>query len=153
VSDKKMTLLEKITADLKAAMTARDELTVSVLRLLKSAIQNQEIAKGKKATGLNEEEVQQVATSEAKKRRDSIEAFTKGGRDDLASQEAKELKIIESYLPQQLSEEEIGKIVQEVVAASAGEKNFGKIMSQVMARVKGQANGTVVSRLLKEALK
>jgi hypothetical protein len=147
-----MTTNEKLAVDLKEAMINRDELVVSVLRLAKSAIHNQEIAKQKKDKGLNEEETVQVLMSEAKKRRDSIEAYTAGHRDDLASQEAKELKIIEKYLPSQLSEVEIKKIVEEVVAKSGDEKNFGKIMGAVMARAAGRADGTVVSKAVKAAL-
>jgi uncharacterized protein len=146
-----MALLETILTDLKAAMVKRDELTVSVLRLIKSAVHNQEIVKMKKDKGLTDDEVLQVVMSEAKKHRDSIEAFAKGGRDDLVSQETKELKIIEKYLPQQLSEEAVATIVTEIVSGAA-DKNFGKIMGQVMARVKGQADGTMVSRLVKAAL-
>jgi uncharacterized protein YqeY len=146
-----MTLLEQITADLKEAMARRDELVVSVLRLIKSAVHNQEIAKMKKDKGLTAEEVLEVIATEAKKRRDSIDAFAKGGRDDLVSQETKELKIIERYLPKPLAEDELSKIIKQVIAASA-DKNFGKIMGQVMSRVKGQADGTVVAKLVKAAL-
>jgi uncharacterized protein len=147
-----MTTLEKINDDLKTAMSKREELMVSVLRLIKSAVHNQEIAKKKKEKGLTDEEVIQVVSSEAKKRRDSIDAFQKGGRQDLVDQEQKELAIITTYLPQQLSEEVITKIVQEVVVGSPDEKNFGKIMGQVMARVKGQADGTLVSKVVKATL-
>lgn len=148
-----MTIKEKLEVDLREAMVNRDELVVSVLRLVKSAIHNQEISKQKKDKGLSDEETLQVLMTEAKKRRDSISLFRQGEREDLASQEEKELKIIEKYLPMQLAEEEVRKIVQEVVAKSGEDKNFGKIMGAVMSQVKGQADGTLVSRLVKETLK
>lgn len=148
-----MSLFEKINRDYKSAFTKKDEFSVGVLRLIKSAIQNEEIAKKKKDSGLSEEEVLRIFLSEAKKRRDSIEVFTKGGRIDLAAKEQRELDFITTYLPKQLSEEEVKKIVQEVVASlGEGIPNFGAVMGKVMARVKGQADGTVVSRLVKEQL-
>lgn len=144
---------ERIEGDLKEALVKKEALKVSVLRLLKSAIHNQEIAKKKKDKGLSSEETRQVIFSEAKKRRDSIEAFQKGGREDLVAKEQQELKIIEAYLPRQLGEDEVKKVVQEVIDSFGdGERQFGQVMGQVMARLKGQADGALVSKVVKESL-
>jgi len=141
----------RIDQDLKKALMKKDELKVSVLRLLKSDIHNQEIAQKKKK--LSDTEVQQVIFFEAKQHMDSVEAFQKGGRDDLLIKEKKELQIIEQYLPKQLSKDEIKKIVQEIIESLGnGEKNFGQVMGQVMQKVKGQADGKTVSRIVKESL-
>jgi len=146
-----MNIQQRIEGDLKKALTSGDQIVVSTLRMLKSAVHNKEISQKKKK--LSDEEIQKVLTSEKKKRQDSIDAFRKGGRDDLVAQEEKESKIIEQYLPEQLSEEEIKKVVQGIMTGmNDEEEQFGKIMSQVMAKVKGQADGRVVSRAVKEAL-
>jgi hypothetical protein len=148
-----MTTYEKINADLKEAMTQRDELRVSVLRLLKSALHNQEIAKKKKDKGLTEEEVLAVISSEAKKRRDSIEAYKKGQRDDLVSQEENELKLVMAYLPQQLTEEEVTKVVQDILASFGdGPKQFGQVMGKAMAKLKGRTDGNLVGKVVKDLL-
>lgn len=150
-------LKEKIQADTKEAMRAKEELRLSVLRMLSSAIHNREIekrAKSGKEEIITEEETVAVIRSEAKKRRDAIAEFEKGGRKDLADKEAAELKILESYLPAEISEEEIAETVKEVVAG-AGEvtgKDFGRVMGEVMKRVKGQASGEKVVHAVKKAL-
>ncbi len=144
-----MPLVQKIDQDLRAAMTERDALTVSVLRMVKSALHNQQIALKKKE--LSEAEVLSVLQNQAKRRRESIEAFTKGERKELALKERHELEIIERYLPVQLSPEEIKKVVQSVISASA-EKNFGLVMRAAMAKLKGQADGALVSKTVKELL-
>lgn len=147
---------EKIQEDIKAAMREKDELRLSVLRMLAAAMHNREIEKRAKAGAgeLTEEEVLTTVRSEAKKRRDAIAEFTKGARADLVEKESAELKILEAYLPQKLSDEEIEKIVQEVIAG-AGEisaKDFGRVMGEAMRRVKGQADGERVSMLVRREL-
>jgi uncharacterized protein YqeY len=145
-----MSLQETIDQDLKGAMIQKKELVVSVLRMLKSALHNQVIAKKKKK--LSDEETLGIILSQAKKCKDSIEAFKKGSRDDLVEKEEQELKIIKQYLPKQLSSKEINKIVQEVIGQVGDEKNFGKVMGQVMGRVKGRADGNVITQIVKESL-
>ncbi len=148
-----MTTYEKINADLKEAMAQRNELKVSVLRLLKSALHNQEIAKKKKDKGLSEEEVLEVISSEAKKRRDSIEAYKKGQRDDLVSQEENELKLVMAYLPQQMNEEEVKKVVQDILASFGDRpKQFGQVMGKAMVKLKGRTDGNLVSKVVKDLL-
>lgn len=145
-----MSLQETIDRDLKKAMIQKDELAVSVLRMLKSALHNRIIAKKKKK--LSDQETLEVISSQAKQHKDSIEAFKKGNRDDLVKKEEREFEVIKQYLPKQLSVQEIKKIVQEIIGPMGDEKDFGRVMKQVMGRVKGQADGQVVSQVVKEIL-
>lgn len=146
-----MPISAQIDKDLKQAMVGKDELAVTVLRMLKSAMHNQEIAKRKK--GLTDEEITQVIASQAKQRQEAIAAFGLGGREELKAKEEKELKIIAKYLPEQLSGEAITKIVQEVITSMPeAERNFGAVMKRVMGRVKGQASGQAVSQAVKASL-
>jgi len=143
-----MELQERIENDLRAAMVAKDETLVSVLRLFKNAFHNQVIAKKRKLT---EEEAIEVLLSQSKQRKDSIEAYTQGGRDDLAEKEKKELQIIGQYLPTPLSEGEIKKVVQGVIdTLETADKNFGSVMGQVMGKLKGRVDGKEVARIVKE---
>ena len=145
---------EKIQQDLKDAMRAKDELRLSVLRMLSAAIHNREIEKRPKSgeAELGEEEIITTIRSEAKKRRDAIVEFEKGGRKDLADKESAELKILAAYLPVELSDEEVEKIVREVVAGfgEVTKKDFGRVMAETMKRVKGQASGDRVSAWVKK---
>lgn len=148
-----MTTSETIERDIRQALTGHDELMVSVLRLVKSELHNFAIAKKKKEEKLTEEDVVTVLSAQAKQCKDSIAAYEQGDRPDLASREKKELEIIEKYLPEQLSDEEIKKVVQAIVeSVGSGASNFGAVMGQAMARLKGKADGTAVSRIVKEAL-
>ncbi len=143
-----MNLKDKIQEDLSGAIKAHDETRVSVLRMLKAAVMKFEVS-GKQKKDASDEEVLQIIGKEAKQRKESIEAFRKGGREDLVSKEETELKILQNYLPQQLTEEELKKIVREVIAQTGahGKGDFGKVMSAVMGRVKGRAEGTMVSKV------
>lgn len=147
-------LLNKINTDLKEAMRNKDTQTVSVLRMLVSAINNEAIALKKKEAGLSEDEEIKVLKREAKKRKDSIQQYEVGGRPELAEQEKKELNILNQYLPEEMGEEEVKKIAQEIISGM-GEvlpNQFGQVMGQVMAKVKGQADGGLVSKVVKEML-
>lgn len=144
-------LLEKINQDLKQAMKSKDTGTTSVLRLLIAAWRNQEITlRQGQAVELTEAQAIETVSSEIKKRRDSIEAYTKGGRQELADKEAGEIKILEKYLPEQLAEIELEKIIKEIIGAGASD--FGKVMGQAMAKVKGRADGVKVGALVKKLL-
>ena len=146
-----MLLQDKLTEDMKSAMKAGDTLKVSVLRLLRSELKYAEIAKGQPLT---EDDVLQATAREAKKRREAIEQFEKGGRTDLVEKETAELKILSEYLPEQLSEQEVAGIAREVIrelhATSKADK--GKVMGALMQRLRGKADGkmvnVVVDRLL-----
>lgn len=145
-------LKEKLTDDLKTAMKNADQLTVGVLRLLIAAIKNKEI---EKRAQLSDEEVLQVLSSEAKKRKDSIDMFNRGGREDLAKKEKEELSILEQYLPKQLSAEEVKKIIEdkiETLRSASGDISFGNTMKEVMKELKGKADGKLVSEIIKEKL-
>ena len=138
-------------ADLLEAVRSKDELRRSALRLIKAGLQSEEKSKGK---ALGEDEVVQVLSREAKRRRESIEAFKDGNRPDLVEKEEAELAIIAGYLPQQLTADEVTEIarsvIEEVGAQGPGER--GKVMGRLMPRVKGKADGKIVSRIVGELL-
>lgn len=141
----------KIQSDLNQALKNKKETEVSTLRLLLSEIHNQEIAK---QAELTKEDIIKVIQREVKKRKESIEAYQKGKRDDLVAKEKQELEILNKYLPQQLSSQELETIIQSVIkeTGASGMADFGKVMGAVMARVKGQADGKEVGELIKKAL-
>jgi len=144
-------LKQTVEEQIKVALKAGETLRLSTLILLLSAINNEEIAKQKE---LSEEEIIAVVQHQAKQRKEAIEAYEKGGREELAAKERQELEILNKFLPQQLSEEEVKKIVLEVVAGLSDDdkKNFGKIMGSAMTRLKGQTEGNIVSKVVKEIL-
>ena len=146
-----MSFLQRLDDDLKAALKASDSLKVSVLRMTKAALKNRQIDKG---GDLSEEDVSAVLSTAAKQRRESIEQFSKGGREDLAAKERLELIILQSYLPKQLSPEELdGIIIGAIKEISAkGLKDMGKVMRLVMSRAKGAADGKIVGQRVKDLL-
>ena len=147
-----MALLQQIDEDLKVAMKARDELKVSCLRLLKAAVSNQAIEKGKQV--LEDGELQEVIGKLIKQRQESVEAFTKGGRPEMAEKEAREAAILKAYLPPAMSEAELKALIQAAVqeAAASGPQAMGVVMKAVMPKVAGRAEGKVVNQLVREAL-
>ena len=163
-----MNLKEKINQDFKDAFKSKEELRVSVLRMLNSGIKNKEMDKRTKlvkagtqdeavlakASQLLDEEVLDVIGAEAKRRKDSIGQYKNGGRPELAIQEDRELAILSVYLPEQMGEEEIRKIVVESIKESgaAGVADLGKVMKVLMPRVKGKADGGLVNKIVKEEL-
>ncbi len=132
-------------------MKAKDGTKVSVLRFLMAAIKNREI---ELKDSLDDEQVLQEIVSSAKKRRESIEAFRDAGREDLAVKEEAELAILEEYLPEQLSAEEVRKVVQEAILSvgASSPADMGKIMKEVMPKVRGKADGKMVNQIVKESL-
>lgn len=144
---------EQIEQDLKKAQKAKDEVSLTTLRMLKSALHNQEISLKQKE--LKDGEVLKVVATEVKKHKDSIEAYRQGERGDLAQKEEVELAILEKYLPEQLGDEEIRRVVAEILDKNPELKDpkaFGKVMSQVMAQLKGQADGQIVNQIVKELI-
>jgi len=137
---------------LKQAMIAKDELKLSTLRMLLSAVQASE-TQGEKHDA-TEEEIAGLVGREIKRRKEAIEEFTKGGREDLAKKEHQELEILEAYLPPQLSPEEVEGIVKQAIQSTgaASAANFGKAMKEVSAKTKGRADGKMVSELVKKLL-
>jgi len=132
-------------------MKAKDGTKVSVLRFLMAAIKNREI---ELKDSLDDEQVLQEIVSSAKKRRESIEAFRDAGREDLAVKEEAELAILEEYLPEQLSAEEVRKVVQEAILSvgASSPADMGKIMKEVMPKVRGKADGKMVNQIVQESL-
>lgn len=146
-----MGLVNQIEQDLINALKSHDETKSSTLKLLKSAIKNKEIALGK---DLEEAETQEIVAKEIKQRRDSIAQYQQGGRQDLVQKEQAELDILQSYLPEQLSEAKIIKLVDEAIAKTnaASPSDMGKIMAALMPLVKGKADGSLVSQIVKNML-
>src|SRR5437867_11615169 len=149
-----MALSEQIQKDITAAMKARDEQRLSTLRMIKTALKNREI---EKMAPLDDKESQQVLSTLIKQRKDSIEQFTKGGRQELADKEAAEIKLIETYLPKAAGEEEIVAGVKAVIAemGSPAMKDMGSVMKNVMARFSAagmRVDGKLVSETVKKEL-
>jgi hypothetical protein len=145
-------LEEKIMNDYKEAMKNRDTIKSSALSFLRAELINVAIAKKKKI--LDDNEVIAVIRKQIKARQDSIEQFIQGSRQDLADKEAKESAILKSYLPQELSPDEIKEIIEEAIASTAaqGIKDMGKVMKEVTIKISGRADGKTVSDLVKEML-
>lgn len=161
-------LKEKINQDIKQAMIEKQELLLLVLRGINASIHNKEIekrtklsktekdlAKLEEQSKLSNDEIIDVISSEAKKRRDSIFEFGKGGRQDLVDKETKELEIIQKYLPEQMGEDAIREIVKKAIeeTGAVAPKDTGKVMAKIMPQVKGKADGGVVSKIVGELLK
>lgn len=146
-------LLEQIKTDLKTAQKQKDEIVVSTLRFLLAALYNKEIEL-KKRGQLSDEEAIGVIRQQVEQHKESIRAYRKGKRDDLAEKEEKELAILSKYLPQQISPEELEKIVKETIGemGEVGEKDFGRIMGRVMGKVRGRAEGKLVAEMVKKLL-
>ena len=147
-----MTLQEKIQSHLADAMRSKDQLRLGVLRMMKTAVKNKEIEKMKP---LDEGEVIAVMNTLVKQRKDSVEQFRKGGREELAQKEEAEIKIIEEYLPAAASEDDIRSAVEEAIqeTGAASIKDMGKVMKATMARLVGKtADGSRVSQVVKEKL-
>lgn len=147
-----MTLGEKIEADLKEALKSKDAIRVSTLRMLKAGMQNSAIEK--RVEKLEDKDVISVVSKQVKQHRESIDGFTKGGRPDLVDKEKAELAILETYMPKQLSTEELKALIKSVVekVGAKSKADMGKVMKAVMEEVKGQADGKLVNQLVSEEL-
>jgi uncharacterized protein YqeY len=142
---------EQLSEDMKVAMKSGDKLRLSVVRMLISELKNEKIAKGAE---LDEASERRVLTSYAKKRKEAMDAARVGGREEIAQREQQELDITMSYLPKQLSDDELRAVVKKHVEASGngGAQAFGVVMKSVMAEVGGQADGKIISSLVREML-
>jgi len=144
-----MSILEKIDNDLKQALKEHEELKLSVLRMVKTALKNAEIAaKGE----LSDADAMKVLSTQAKQRKDAIVQYEKGGRQDLADKEKQELTIIETYLPEQMGEDEIRKIVADKISTVGADANFGQVMGMVMKEAGQNADGQIVRRIVQEEI-
>ena len=146
-----MNLNDRIMNDLKGAMKNKDSFKLSVIRMVKGAIQLEKINKKR---DLNDEEVIDVISKQIKLRKDSINEFEKAGRNDLADTTKKEVEVLNEYMPEQLSSEEVNKIIDEAFAKvnPTSQKDMGLIMKEVTPKVKGKADMGEVSRIIKEKL-
>jgi uncharacterized protein YqeY len=147
-------LKKKLQEELKQSMLARTELKTSVLRMLLSALNYYEIQKGGAGYEATDEDVLTIIQKEAKQRRDSIEEFKKANRMELVDKETKELEMLQAYLPQQMSEDEIKSLVKDTVNQTGAKTitDMGKVMGALMQKVKGKADGGLVSKIVREFL-
>ena len=143
-----MTFQERLDSDLKEAMRAKDATTLGVLRMLKSALKYTAIEKSDAEAELSDAEAVQVVRKQAKQRQDSIESFEKGGRAELAAKEKKELSILQSYLPQAMTGDELSKVVRETIAeiGATSKAQMGAVMKALQAKVAGRADGKTLSQ-------
>lgn len=160
-----MISLKQIETDLVTAMKAKDQLSVEVLRGLKTRIQNEKTAargRPEQSEGslisddkeLSEDQIIALVKNEVKRRKESAETYKTGGRAELAEKELNEAKVLEKYLPDQMSEDQINAVITEVLSANSfTPADFGKAMGQVKAKVGNNADGSLVAKLLKEKLK
>ena len=149
-----MTLSQRIDSDLKEAMRAKDTTKLSVLRMLKSALKYGAIAKAGAEAELSDGEAAQVIRKQVKQRQDSIESFEKGGRAELADKEKEELAILNAYLPQPMSAEEISKVVRETIAevGATSKAQMGAVMKALQAKVAGRVDGKTLSAEVQKQL-
>ncbi|WP_085523324.1 GatB/YqeY domain-containing protein [Tuberibacillus sp. Marseille-P3662] len=149
-----MSFNERLTQDMKTAMKSKDKTKLSVLRMLKASLQNDAIKLGKDVAAMTEDEVLTVLSRELKQRKDSLQEFENAARDDLVTETQKEIEIIDIYMPERLSEADLTAIIDEVIneVGATSPADMGKVMSAIMPKIKGQADGALVSQLVKDRL-
>lgn len=148
-----MGLKEKLQGDLTEAIRSRDEMSSGTIRMILTAITNEEVS-GKSARVLTDAEIITVLSREAKKRREAAEAYKDAGREDRAAAELEEGKVISRYLPEQLSEDDIKKIIADAISetGASGPSGMGLVMKSIQPKIAGRADGGLVSSLVKAAL-
>ncbi|MBO8171400.1 MAG: GatB/YqeY domain-containing protein [Bacillaceae bacterium] len=146
-----MDIYQQLNNDMKQAMKEKDKARLSVIRMIKSSLKNEEINQGRE---LGEEEVLAVLSRELKQRRDSLQEFENAGRADLVEGVKEEIEILQQYMPEPLSEEEIEELVREAIKSTGaeGKKDMGRVMSHLMPQVKGRADGKRVSSIVQKHL-
>jgi uncharacterized protein len=150
-----MSLKDQITEEIKAAMKAQDKVRLETLRGIKKVLLEKEVSvRPSGQTELTPEQELEALSQIAKQRRDSIDQYQKVGREDLANQEALELAIVETYLPKQMTDEEVAQVIEQIIAAvgATSAKDMGKVMGPAMQQLKGKADGKKVQDLVKEKL-
>ncbi|WP_050180926.1 GatB/YqeY domain-containing protein [Domibacillus robiginosus] len=147
-----MSLLGRLNDEMKQAMKNKEKEKLTVIRMLKAALQNESIKAG--GRDLTEEEELTVLSREVKQRKDSLHEFEKAGREDLVAKIQTELTYVNEYMPEQLSEEEVSAIVDKTIAdtGASAKSDMGKVMAALMPQVKGKADGSLVNRLVQEKL-
>lgn len=146
-----MSLLDTLKKDMISAMKAKDKDTLSVVRMLKASVQNEQIKVGH---DLTPDEENALMAKEYKQRKDSLAEFEKGGRQDLVDATQKEMEVVAKYMPKQMTADEVQKVVEETINEVNAEsmKDFGKVMGAIMPKVKGKADGKVVNETVKKVL-
>ncbi|PWA12473.1 hypothetical protein DCC39_05520 [Pueribacillus theae] len=146
-----MSLDKLLMEHMKQAMKNKEKDKLSVIRMVRSSLQNEAIKLGRELT---EEDELTVLTREVKQRKDSLLEFDKAGREDLVNNVESEIKVLEAYLPTQLTDKELEQIVQETISevGATSKKDFGKVMGAIMPKVKGKADGSVVNKLVQQHL-
>jgi hypothetical protein len=146
-----MTLAERLNEDMKLAMKSQDKLRLSVLRMIRAAVKNQEIERKRP---LDDGELIDVLSREIKQRKDSLQDFEKAGRTDLAEQVTAEIEIISAYLPKPLTDEEVTALVQQTIqeTGASSKADMGKVMAALMPKVKGRADGKLVNQIVSKFL-
>lgn len=149
-----MALKAQLDANLKTAMLGGDKFRADVLRGLKAVILNEEVAQGKRDTGLDDSAIEQLISKEVKKRADSAEQYEAAGRPELAEAEKQESAVLVAYLPEQLSEDEIQKTIDATVTelGASGPQDMGRVIGAVKAKLGNTADGAVIARLVKQVL-
>lgn len=146
-----MNILNQLNEDMKTAMRAKERDKLTTIRMIKASIQNEEIKKGAE---LNDEEILAILSREKKQRLESFTEFEKAGREDLTEKLTAELEVVEKYLPEQLSDEEVRTLVKETIAEVGAEsmQDMGTVMSNVMPKLQGRADGDQVNAMVRELL-
>lgn len=149
-----LTLEQKLEKDIKDALLSGDKVRATTLRTIKAVLLNVKVAQGKRDSGLNDEEVQAVLTKESKKRQESADLYKQGGNQVKAEAELTEKTVIDSYLPEQLSEAEVAAMVDEAIkqTGASGPQDMGKVIGQVKGKAGAAADGAMVARIAKEKL-
>ena len=144
-------LAERLAEDLKQAMKEKDKVRLSVIRMVRAALKNAEIDKGR---SLDDNEVLDVLNRELKQRQEALEEFTKAGRDDLSRQAEEEIQILRQYLPEPLDEQALAQIIDEAIRETGAttKRDLGKVMSVLMPKIKGRADGKKVNQMVQERL-
>jgi uncharacterized protein len=147
-----MSLLERLNSDMKQAMRNKEKDKLSVIRMVKASLQNEVIKLGK--SELSSDEELTILSREVKQRKDSLHEFDKAGRQDLVDKLRTELAVVELYLPEQLSEEELSTIVKETIVevGATSKADMGKVMAAVMPKVKGKTDGSLVNKFVQQHL-
>ncbi|MFD2618265.1 GatB/YqeY domain-containing protein [Terrilactibacillus laevilacticus] len=146
-----MSLLDRLNQDLKQAMRDRDKVKLSVIRMIKTSITNESIKHGKE---LSDDDVLTVLSRELKQRKDSLQEFENAGRQDLIEGVQKEIEVVNLYMPEQLSKDDLQSIIDETISevGAVSKSDMGKVMSALMPKVKGKADGKLVSSLVQSRL-
>ncbi|MGB0588597.1 MAG: GatB/YqeY domain-containing protein [Myxococcota bacterium] len=146
-----MALIDTLNGDVKAAMKGGDKIRLNTVRMLIAALKNERISAG---ADLSADQELQLLATQAKRRRESITLYQEGGREDLAAQESAELTVIEGYLPEQLTEDDVRAMVVDIMAATGAEsmRDMGKVMGQLMPKLKGRFDGKLAKGVVQSAL-